>query len=113
MNRPRPIAPEFPGNKTEERYAGHLELLKRAGEIVDYRFQPIKLRLAGNTFYEIDFMVITDVVEMVDVKGRKGDRYWAEEDSKIKIKVASQQYPWFRFVITWPLKGGGWGREEF
>ncbi|HHU8883863.1 TPA: DUF1064 domain-containing protein, partial [Escherichia coli] len=38
-------------NKTESAYCQHLELRKRAGEIVWYRFEGIKLRLADNTFY--------------------------------------------------------------
>lgn len=42
-------------NKTESAYCQHLELRKRAGEIVWYRFEGIKLRLADNTFYTPDF----------------------------------------------------------
>lgn len=34
-------------NKTESAYCQHLELRKRAGEIVWYRFEGIKLRLSG------------------------------------------------------------------
>ena len=34
-------------NKTESAYCQHLELRKRAGEIAWYRFEGIKLRLAG------------------------------------------------------------------
>lgn len=107
MARPRPIAPEFPGNKTEERYAGHLELLRRAGEIVDYRYEAVKLRLADNTFYTADFMVLTDVVELHEVKGN-----WWREDARVKIKVAAHQYPWFRFLaVQWKKKD--WLIERF
>ncbi len=45
-------------NKTESAYCQHLELRKRAGEIVWYRFEGIKLRLADNTFYTPDFAVM-------------------------------------------------------
>jgi hypothetical protein len=41
-------------NKTEEAYAAHLGLRKIAGEILRYKFEGIKLRLADNTFLTVD-----------------------------------------------------------
>ena len=61
-HKPRPRVRPIPGtmNKTEEAYGQLLELLKRTGEIRDYQFEGIKLRLAARTFYTPDFVVVTD-----------------------------------------------------
>ncbi|MCL8154069.1 DUF1064 domain-containing protein [Enterobacter roggenkampii] len=98
-------------NKTESEYCQLLELRKRAGEIVWYRFEGIKLRLADNTFYTPDFAVMlsTGEMEMHEVKG-----FWTD-DARVKIKVAAEQYP-FRFIAVKPKAkkaGGGWEVEEF
>lgn len=100
-------------NKTEEAYCQHLELRKRYGEIVWYRFEGIKLRLADNTFYTPDFavMLANGQLEMHEVKG---GGYWTD-DARVKTKVAADQYP-FRIigVTKLPAKaGGGWKVEEF
>ena len=44
-------------NKTELAYSNYLELLKRVGEVIDYKFESIKFRLADKTFYTPDFLV--------------------------------------------------------
>lgn len=94
-------------NKTEAAYAAYLEILKRAGEIADYRFEAVKLRLADKTFYTPDFVVLAPdgVLEMHEVKG-----FW-EEDARVKIKVAAAQFP-FRFVAITRDKGN-WSFESF
>lgn len=98
-------------NKTEEAYCQHLELRKRYGEIIWYRFEGIKLRLADNTFYTPDFsvMLANGQMEMHEVKG-----YWTD-DARVKTKVAADQYPFRVIGITkLPAKaGGGWKVEEF
>ena len=94
-------------NKTEEAYAQMLELRKRAGEILDYRYEAVKLRLAAKTFLTMDFLVvIPDAIELHEVKG-----HW-EDDARVKIKVAAEQYPWFRFVAVSRI-GKAWGVEVF
>lgn len=102
-------------NKTEARYAQQLEARRIAGEIRWYAFERVKLRLADRTYFTVDFFVqLADgSFECHEVKGRKGDRYWAEEDAKLKIKVAAEMFPVFRFLIVWPAKGGGWCQEQF
>ncbi len=94
-------------NKTEAAYAGELELRQRAGEIVWYRFEAIKLRLAGKTFYTPDFVVImaNGEVQFHEVKG-----FW-RDDARVKIKVAAEQFP-FRFIAIRKTKGG-WETEYF
>jgi len=97
-------------NGTEKLYAEHLEKIKST-VIAWYKFEGIKLRLADNTFYTPDFAVmLTDgQMEMHEVKG-----YW-QDDAKVKIKVASDLYP-FRFIALKPIAkkhGGGWATEEY
>ena len=45
-------------NKTEALYDIRLDALKHHGEILWYRFEGVKLRLADNTFYTPDFAVM-------------------------------------------------------
>lgn len=94
-------------NKTEAAYAGYLDSLKKDCIIADYRFEAVKLRLADNTFYTPDFMVLMPdfSFEMHEVKG-----FW-EDDARVKIKVAAAQFP-FKFVAVKKTKNG-WVREVF
>lgn len=98
-------------NKTEAAYDSLLRERQGLGFIVWYKFEPIKLRLADNTFYTADFAVLANdlVLEMHEVKG-----FW-QDDARVKIKVAASLYP-FRFIAVTPRakkNGGGWDREEF
>lgn len=98
-------------NKTEAAYAAHLEQLKTQGDVLWYKFESVKVRLADNTFYTPDFAVMTSdgLMQMHEVKG-----HW-QDDARVKIKVAADQFP-FRFIAVKPLPkkdGGGWSVEEF
>jgi len=94
-------------NKTEQAYDRYLGALKAAGEILWYRFEGIKFRLADNTFYSPDFSVMRadGLLEQHEVKG-----FWTD-DARVKIKVAADQFP-VRFVAV-KKKGSGWEREYF
>lgn len=98
-------------NKTEAAYDSHLELRYRAGEIAWRKFEGLKLRLANNTFYTPDFVVmLTDgTLECHEVKG-----FWTD-DARVKIKVAASMYPFHFIAIKAQAKreGGGWAVEEF
>jgi hypothetical protein len=98
-------------NKTEALYAKHLELRKADGDVLWYRFEGVKLRLADKTFLTPDFAIMTrdGVIELHDCKG------FMMDDANVKIKVAADQYP-FRFFIIRKSKVG-WnmipvGREQ-
>lgn len=98
-------------NKTEQAYEDHLEQLRMVGDVLWYRFEGIKLRLADNTFYTPDFAVLAGdgYMEFHEVKG-----FWTD-DARVKIKIAAEQYP-FRFIAFKAVaksRGGGWVREEF
>jgi hypothetical protein len=99
-------------NGLESKYAEHLEALKQTGDVLWWKFEGIKLRLADNCFFTGDFAVqaADEVVEIHEVKGG----FW-QDDSRAKIKIASALYP-FRFIGIMPIaksKGGGWRKEEF
>lgn len=95
-------------NKLEARYASEiLEPLRRAGEILDYRFERIKLKLANLTYYTPDFLVIyPDHIGLHETKG-----HW-EDDARVKIKVAADQFPEYEFVAV-EYKKKTWKYEIF
>ena len=94
-------------NKSETQYAEHLETLRAARAVLWWKFEGLKLRLADNTFYTPDFVVMpADCrIECHEVKG-----FW-RDDARAKIKIAASIYP-FRFLAV-TKRRGGWDREEF
>lgn len=98
-------------NNTEKAYAQHLEIQKREGEINYYSFDGINLRLADNTFYKPDFLVMRadGQLEIHEVKG-----FWTD-DALVKIKVAADKFP-FKFIAVMKQtkkNGGGWDIRDF
>ena len=95
-------------NKTEAKYACEvLDMQKAAGEILDYKFEAVRFKLAPNTTYTPDFFVVyLDHFEIIEVKG-----YW-EEDARVKIKVFNELYPWFVVKAVKYVKKQ-WIYEEF
>ncbi len=98
-------------NGLELAYSEELEARLRSGEIVLWKFEGVKLRLAKNTFYTPDFMVVNadGHVEFHETKG-----FW-RDDARVKLKVAAEQFPFAFAAITRRPKrdGGGWKREDF
>jgi hypothetical protein len=95
-------------NKTEQAYAALLEERKKAGEIHHYQFEAMALKLAKLTTYTPDFFVINSdgTIEFHEVKG-----HWMG-NGRVKIKVAAENHPWFRFVAI-QYKKKTWTYEEF
>lgn len=98
-------------NKTEAAYDGFLRTLAACGDVIWWKFEGVKLRLAENTFYSPDFLVLRSdgALECHEVKG-----HW-EDDARVKIKVAASIYP-MQFIAVQALpksKGGGWKVERF
>jgi len=101
-------------NKTEAAYETYLEQQKQSGEILWYKFEGMKFRLADNCFFSPDFNVLlaNGEMEMHEVKGAKAIFAC---DAKAKTKIASEMYP-FRFIVAFPIpkkNGGGWEIKEF
>ena len=105
--RGRGRSPHGKPNKLELAYLDHLEMRRCAGEVVEYSFESIKLKLAPNTFYEPDVLVLLSdgTLEIHEVKG-----HW-EDDARVKIKVAAELFP-IRFIAVTREKGE-WHYEKF
>ncbi len=108
-------------NKTEARYADHLELARVAGVVLEWRFEQFTLKLGPDLRYTPDFFVLVPdgFIELHEVKGPKKDKvtgkqtYWAEEDGLVKIRSAAQQFQWFTFRLCWWNKDtGAWQVKE-
>lgn len=88
-------------NKTERHRAIQLEALKRDGQIRDWRFEEITLKLAADCRYTPDMAVIENdgTLRFEEVKGG-----FIREDAWIKVKVAARQFP-CRFTVYQLVKG--------
>lgn len=94
-------------NKTEQAYDRLLFKRKAAGEILWYKFEGMKFKLADNTWYTPDFsvMLADGTMEIHEVKG-----HWTD-DARVKIKVADDIYP-FQFIAVKKSRTG-WDEERF
>jgi hypothetical protein len=94
-------------NRLESAYAQHIELERLAGVWQWWVYEGIKLRLASGAYYTPDFALIDAGGHLV-IHETKG--HWREA-AKVRIKVAAELYPFFRFVaVTRQRKkqGGNW-----
>jgi hypothetical protein len=120
-------APHISGamNKTEAAYALWLQSEEKYGFITKaLPFGSITFKLADDTRYTPDFPVVLPdgTLELRDTKGSKakkiagvkiGTQPYVEEDALIKIKVAAERFPEFRWALVWLDKDSGWLRREF
>lgn len=100
-------------NKTEQAYANRLDLLKMQGSVLDWKFHAIRVRLANNTWYETDFIVLHADMTLA-IHETKGE--FTSEKGQMKIKLAAEALPWFRFykcIKVAEKNGGGWRIEDF
>ncbi len=90
-------------NKTEAAYAAHLRYLENIGEILWFKFEGIKLKLASSTFITVDFFVMLKdgSLEAHEVKG------FMLDDANAKLKIAASMYP-FTFKLIRKSRGGAW-----
>lgn len=97
-------------NKTERRRALELEALRRAGKIIAWHYEGVTLKLADDTRYTPDFMVIEDdgSIAFEETKG------FLRDDALVKIKVAAALFP-FRFTMLTAdrQEPDGWRRRTF
>lgn len=73
------------------------------------RYEAITFRLADRTTYCPDFMVQAEdaTLTFYEVKG-----YWGKGNGRVKVKVAAELYPEFRFVgVQW--RDNAWTFEAF
>lgn len=110
--RSRPVDPYAGMNGLERERAVIHEARKRAGEIQDWQFERVTLKLAPDCRYTPDFFILErdGTITLEEAKG-----HW-EDDARVKIRVAADRFPWFRFVAVRRVpkkEGGGWRFEEF
>ena len=72
-----------------------------------WTFEAVTLKLAPDTRYTPDFMVVNadSEIEFHEVKG------FMEDDAWVKLKVAAERFPEFHFVLIRrkaKKDGGGW-----
>lgn len=100
-------------NGTERAWAVQLDAKKLVGEVLDWKFHPMNVRLANNTFYEVDFLVLRSDMR-IEVQETKGGH--TTEKGQMKIKLCAEVLPWFLMtkITKLPKKdGGGWKIEDF
>lgn len=97
----KPRGPIVIMNRWERRFADDLEAAKLAGEIRDWKFESVKLRLADRTWYTPDFAVFENDgrLRMVEIKG-----FW-RDDAKVKYKVAREMYHHFDWQALALVRG--------
>lgn len=94
-------------NKLETRYYKYLD---SRPDVLEVYYEPFKLRLGKDwkTTYAPDFLIMKKdlTLEVHETKG-----FW-RDDARVKIKVAANLYPIFKWVgVT--LRKGKWWYEEF
>lgn len=96
-------------NGLEAAYARDLDLRKLSGNVLWWKFNAVRLRIADGekgAFFKPDFAVLTrDGLEFHETKG-----FWREA-ARLRIKVASGLYP-FPFVAVRRV-AGRWEYERF
>ena len=99
-------------NKTEEKYAWHLEVQKRKGEILAWHFEQVKFKLTSTIpgrrgiHYNPDFFIVLPdgSMRIDEVKGA-----FVREDAELKFIMAAELFPWFhwrmmQFTQDWSFK---------
>tara|TARA_Y100000310_G_scaffold3890_1_gene4779 strand:- start:342 stop:668 length:327 start_codon:yes stop_codon:yes gene_type:complete len=91
-------------NKTEAEHARHLEHLRMEQVILDWMYEKVTLKIAENTRYTPDFMVVTETgIEFHEVKGA-----YVRDDAWVKYKVAKAAFPWFHWKLYQKKKKNEW-----
>ena len=96
-------------NATEHSFSIGLEVARRAGEIMEWKFESVKLRIAPRCFYTPDFFVEYPPIAFrkplfIEVKGP-----FIREDARIKFLAAQQIHKWADFEMHQRLHSG-WRR---
>ena len=113
-------------NRVEIAYRDHLDQLKMIGHVMwRSEHEALKFRLADNTHYIADFMVMlpNGVLEVHDTKGTtkrpvtrdgveigKTETYFCPPKNKQKLKMVAELFP-IVVKIVWRNKAGQWIEE--
>lgn len=82
-------------NQTEEAFSLLLEKAKAAGEIRNWHFEPVTLKVAPNTRYRPDFLAVlpNGHWQFFEIKG------YLRDDAAVKFKTAAERYPELSFMM--------------
>ena len=96
-------------NGLEAQHAAILTDRKAKGELAAFWFEQFTFKLADDTRYTPDFVVMLPdgVLEVHEVKG------FLEDDALVKFKVAAEMFPFTFRMFTRRAKkdGGGWNER--
>ncbi len=105
-----PSTTKEPGNgmnKTERAFAANLQTAVSNNSIAWWWREPFKVRLAGRTWYTPDFFVLLSPRFIaIEVKG------FMRDDAAVKLKVAAETYPCFRWLLVTRAGRHGWEVRE-
>jgi hypothetical protein len=103
-------------NGAERAYSQHLRDRLLVGEIRWWAYECWKFRLADNTYYTPDFIVVTNDLR---IEAHEVKAYWKTagkvgwtDDARVKIKVAAEHNP-VRFVAVTLMPDQQWHVEHF
>ena len=92
----------------EADYALALEAERRAGLVVWYAYEPLRLRLASGAWFTPDWLVQRAGGELA-IDETKG---WMREAARVRLLVAVERYPFFRWRKVTRERGLSFRREE-
>ncbi len=95
-------------NQLELAFGERLNIAKLHCQIVEYWLKPFVLKIGPATTFEPDFMVF-DYLHRHWIIDTKGPHSW--EDSRIKIKIAAEKCPQWRWLIV-TRPEGVWRAKE-
>ena len=110
----KPVARVLPRatrmNRTEARYAVILEVRRRAGEVAEYHFEAVTLKIADDTRYTPDFLVVLadGQCELHEVKGG-----YVWEDARLKFQVAVEEWGHLFGFVWAQWSGGEWSMRRY
>jgi hypothetical protein len=100
-------------NDTEQEYATMLDQQKAAGGVLWWKAHAFNVRLANNTFYRIDFLVLKSDMRL-EIHETKGD--YITDKGMMKIKLCAEALPAIPVILCQKRakkNGGGWTFKEF
>lgn len=110
-------------SRIEQRFAAHLDSLKRAGAVAAWAYEPMSIALpASRARYRPDFALVAPghvaldgglvLVEVKPLDRESGRPYW-QTASHLRFRLAARALDGLaRLVVAWPDARGRWQYEE-
>jgi hypothetical protein len=96
-----PREPSDGMNKLEREFFERLRAARDCHAFLHVWREPFKLRLAGRCWYTPDFATFSSLEELAFWETKGG---FFRDDACVKLKVAAETYPCFRFVLVTRVK---------